>query len=61
MTQLYQAGKGQPTDEIRKVAEYEGIDVQKLTRRVAKGYVVIPSNKTGTPNHVVWVRDSVPK
>ncbi|CDG64272.1 MAG: phosphomethylpyrimidine synthase [Methanobacterium sp.] len=45
MTQLYQAGKGQPTDEIRKVAEYEGIDVQKLTRRVAKGYVVIPSNK----------------
>jgi len=42
---LYQAGKGQPTDEIRKVAEYEGIDVQKLTRRVAKGYVVIPSNK----------------
>lgn len=45
MTQLYQAGKGQITDEIRKVAEYEGIDVQKLTRRVAKGYVVIPSNK----------------
>ncbi|BDZ67520.1 phosphomethylpyrimidine synthase [Methanobacterium ferruginis] len=45
MTQLYQAGKGQITDEIRKVAEYEGIDVQKLTKRVAKGHVVIPSNK----------------
>jgi phosphomethylpyrimidine synthase len=45
VTQLYQAGQGQPTDEIRKVAEYEGIDVQKLTRRVAKGHVVIPSNK----------------
>jgi phosphomethylpyrimidine synthase len=42
---LYQAGKGQITDEIRKVAEYEGIDVQKLTKRVAKGHVVIPSNK----------------
>ncbi|MBI4813976.1 MAG: phosphomethylpyrimidine synthase [Methanobacterium sp.] len=45
MTQLYQAGKGQTTDEIRKVAEYEGIDVHKLTKRVAKGHVVIPSNK----------------
>lgn len=45
MTQLYQAGKGQTTDEIRKVAEQENIDVQKLTLRVAKGYVVIPSNK----------------
>jgi len=45
VTQLYQAGKGQITDEIRKVAEYEGIDVQKLTKRVAKGHVVIPSNK----------------
>ncbi|OPX60176.1 MAG: thiamine biosynthesis protein ThiC [Methanobacterium sp. PtaB.Bin024] len=45
MTQLYQAGKGQTTDEIRKVAENEGIDVQKLTRRVAKGHVVIPTNK----------------
>jgi len=45
VTQLYQAGKGQTTDEIRKVAEYEGIDVQKLTKRVAKGHVVIPANK----------------
>nr|WP_319373460.1 phosphomethylpyrimidine synthase [uncultured Methanobacterium sp.] len=45
MTQLYQAGKGQTTDEIRKIAEYEGIDVQKLIKRVAKGHVVIPSNK----------------
>lgn len=50
MTQLYQAGKGQTTDEIRKVAENEGIDVQKLTRRVAKGYVVIPTNKNRNTN-----------
>ncbi len=45
MTQLYRAGKGQITDEIQKVAENEGLDVQKLARRVAKGYVVIPTNK----------------
>ena len=45
MTQLYRAGKGQITDEIQKVARNEGIDVQKLARRVAKGYVVIPANK----------------
>ena len=50
MTQLYQAGKGQTTDEIRKVAENEGIDVQKLTRSVAKGYVVIPTNKNRNTN-----------
>lgn len=50
MTQLYQAGKGQTTDEIRKIAENEGIDVQKLTRSVAKGYVVIPSNKNRNTN-----------
>ncbi len=50
MTQLYQAGKGQTTDEIQKVAEYEGIDVQKLTKRVAKGHVVIPVNKNRNTN-----------
>jgi phosphomethylpyrimidine synthase len=50
VTQLYQAGKGQTTDEIRKVAENEGIDVQKLTRSVAKGYVVIPTNKNRNTN-----------
>ena len=50
MTQLYQAGKGQTTDEIRKVAENEGINVQKLTRRVAKGHVVIPTNKNRNTN-----------
>ena len=44
MTQLYRASKGQITDEMQKVAENEGIDVQKLARRVAKGYVVIPTN-----------------
>ncbi|NYB50987.1 MAG: phosphomethylpyrimidine synthase [Methanobacteriaceae archaeon] len=50
MTQLYQAGKGQITDEIRKVAEYECMDVQKLTKRVAKGHVVIPKNQNRKTN-----------
>ncbi len=45
MTQLYRAGKGQITDEIQKVAKNESIDAQKLAKRVAKGYVVIPTNK----------------
>ncbi len=44
MTQLHRAGKGQITDEIQTVADHEGISVQKLVKRVAKGYVVIPTN-----------------
>lgn len=45
MTQIDQAKRGQSTEQIQKVAESEGIDIQKLIKRVANGHVVIPSNK----------------
>ena len=44
MTQMDQAKKGQITDEIKKVAEKESINVHKLIKSVAKGFVVIPNN-----------------
>lgn len=47
MTQLQQAQRGQITDEARKIAEIEGIEIQKLLRRVAAGRVVIPKNFNG--------------
>ncbi len=47
MTQLQQAQRGQITDEARKIAEMEGIEIQKLLRRVSTGRVVIPKNFKG--------------
>jgi phosphomethylpyrimidine synthase len=44
MTQL-EAAKSQPTEEIRTVAESEGLDVEVIRRRVASGKIVIPANK----------------
>lgn len=44
MTQMEQAKKGQLTDQIRKVADTEGISSQKLMKRVATGKIVIPCN-----------------
>ncbi|WP_423792969.1 phosphomethylpyrimidine synthase [Methanocaldococcus indicus] len=44
MTQIESAKKGIITDEMKTVAKYEDIDVEKLRRYVAKGYVVIPKN-----------------
>ena len=44
MTQMEQARKGQLTDQIRKIADIEGISSQKLLKRVATGKIVIPCN-----------------
>jgi len=44
LTQMEQAKKGQLTDQIRKVADTEGISSQKLMKRVATGKIVIPCN-----------------
>ncbi|MEG3225099.1 MAG: phosphomethylpyrimidine synthase [Methanobacteriales archaeon Met13] len=44
MTQMEQARKGHLTDQIRKVAEIEGISSQKILDRVSKGQIVIPCN-----------------
>ena len=47
MTQLEYARKGQITHEMEIVAKEENIDVQKLIKRVAKGYITIPKNING--------------
>lgn len=47
MTQLEQAKKGQITPEMEKIAEIEGVNVQKLLKRIAEGQVVIPKNING--------------
>lgn len=47
MTQLESARKGQITGEMEIVARTENIDIQKLIKRVAKGYIVIPKNIKG--------------
>ena len=43
-TQMEMARRGQPTDEMRAVAEAEGVPLQVLVRRVASGRVVITRN-----------------
>lgn len=47
MTQLEYARKGQITKEMEIVAKEENVDVQKLIKRVAKGYITIPKNING--------------
>lgn len=50
MTQLEQARRGHITPEMERVAETEGIEIQKLVRRVSKGHIVIPKNIDGKSN-----------
>ncbi len=47
MTQLESARKGQITGEMEIVAREENIDIQKLIKRISKGYVCIPKNING--------------
>ena len=47
MTQLKYARKGQITDEMETVAKEENIDVQKLIKRLSKGFITIPKNVNG--------------
>ncbi|CAB3288682.1 Phosphomethylpyrimidine synthase [Methanocaldococcus lauensis] len=44
MTQMDDAKKGIITEEMKIVSEKERIDVEKLKKLIAKGYVVIPKN-----------------
>ncbi|MHB8104066.1 MAG: phosphomethylpyrimidine synthase ThiC [Dehalococcoidales bacterium] len=44
MTQLEMALKGDISPEMEKVAQIEGLDVEEIRRRIAKGTVVIPAN-----------------
>src|SRR5438105_4662217 len=43
-TQLSRARKGEITDEMRFVAEDEGLDAETIRRGVADGTIVIPKN-----------------
>lgn len=45
MTQIEAARKGIITDEMKFVAQYEGIEVETLRDRIASGEVIIPKNK----------------
>ncbi len=47
MTQMKEALKGNITDEIKSVAETEGIDVRKIIKGLADGRIVIPKNING--------------
>ncbi len=44
MTQIERAARGEVTEEIRKVAEDEGLDAVVVRDRVAEGQIVIPAN-----------------
>ncbi|MET1125046.1 MAG: phosphomethylpyrimidine synthase [Archaeoglobaceae archaeon] len=44
MTIIEEARRGAADEFIRKAAEAEGLEVEKLLRLIAKGYVVVPKN-----------------
>lgn len=52
MTQMEAARKGIVTEEMRQVAEEEGVDVEWLCQQIAKGKVVIPCNMLRKPKPV---------
>jgi phosphomethylpyrimidine synthase len=54
MTQLERALKGETTDEIRRVAEEEGLDAGIIRNRVSSGKIVIPANRNRT-NKVIGI------
>jgi len=47
VTQVQEARKGIITDEIKSVAEMEGIDVHKILNGLSNGRIVIPKNIEG--------------
>ncbi|MEM1956653.1 MAG: phosphomethylpyrimidine synthase [Archaeoglobaceae archaeon] len=44
MTLIEEARKGQTSEFVKKCAEAEGLEVEKLLKLISKGYVVIPKN-----------------
>ncbi len=59
MTQLEKAKKNIITDEMRKVAEEEHIDVNALKNLIAEGKVVIPKNKKRTFEKVIGIGEKL--
>lgn len=53
MTQAKQAKLGNVTPEMEEVANYEGVDADFTLKGVAKGTIVIPSNKNRPHKSVV--------
>ncbi|PLV59483.1 phosphomethylpyrimidine synthase ThiC [Thermotoga sp. KOL6] len=45
MTQMEMARKGLISEEMRKVAAYEGVDVELVRQKLAEGRAVLPKNK----------------
>lgn len=45
MTQIERAKRGELTEEAKKVALEEGVDIETIRSRVASGKIVIPANK----------------
>ncbi len=45
MTQLEKARQGQTTEEMRYVAQIEGVDIEWLKKGICDGTIVIPANK----------------
>ena len=43
-TQLISARNGKISEEVKKVAKIEGIEAEKIARRVARGLIIIPKN-----------------
>ncbi len=52
MTQISQAQKGMVTDQIKKVAEKEQLNPEKVRNYVAEGKIVIPFNPIHSPKSV---------
>ena len=50
MTIILDAKNGLTSPEVKKVAKTEGVDADAIRRRIAKGSIVIPSNKIHSPN-----------
>ncbi len=44
MTLIEDARKGIADEFVKKAAEYEGLEVEKLLRLIARGYVILPKN-----------------
>ncbi|MCD6551741.1 phosphomethylpyrimidine synthase ThiC, partial [Thermotoga sp.] len=45
MTQMEMARKGIISEEMKKVAEYEGVEVEEVRQKIAEGKAVLPKNR----------------
>ena len=52
MTQITQAQKGIITNQIKQVADFEGLTPEKILKRVAEGTIVIPHNPIHSPDSI---------